>query len=48
MQPIFQTKRGRGGNCLQAALASLLHLSLDAVQAGHDRIQKIWEKFEGN
>lgn len=31
MKPVLQTKIGEGGNCLQACLASLLELPLDAV-----------------
>ncbi len=31
MQAVYQTRRGVGGNCLQAALASLLELPLDGV-----------------
>lgn len=31
MTPVFQTKHGVGGNCWQAALASILGLDLDDV-----------------
>jgi hypothetical protein len=31
MKPVFQTKRGKGGNCFQAVIASMLELELDEV-----------------